>query len=193
MFISSKNLWFLVFAISVSVPNFILGQEHRVNSVTVRTNQNLTVELWVSNPNVSFGRDLKLYLKISNKGNKEIYLVKKNEIEIESSRGRILIESPMPYPIEKDEFDYRFVKIMPKSSHSDYFTIPANKVNELGDMTIFVGLGFVQSTSGIDKALAFGEKPFSIRRKLADRMKTFGIGEIEINVLDKKYNALTVK
>lgn len=179
-----KSIWLFILLAVLSVSNF--GQENLVKKICAETNENLQVELWIINSTVAFGEDLKIYFKITNKGKKQIYLVKKSQIEVDSNKGRILIQAPLPYPREKNEYDYSFIKISPKKSYQNDFTIPGEKINEPGEMQIFVGMGFVSSIDEIQQELKLGENPFAVRSALANKMKTFGLGEIEINVIRAK-------
>lgn len=180
-----KSLFRLIFLSVVIIwgSSATFGQNNLVSKICAETNDKLQLKVWVAEPNILIGEDVVVNFEIKNNGNKEIFLVKKSTPEIFTDRDRIVIEVPLPFPIEKSQYDYSFEKIAIQETYRGQFTIPKEQIIEKGKLHILTGFGFVSDIEGINRELKPNEDPVGLRNTLALRMKTIALGEIEINVM----------
>lgn len=179
-----KNLFKTIFLCSliILITNSVFGQNNLINKICAETNDKLQVKVWVAKSNILSGEDIIVYFEIKNNGNKEIFLVNKSKPEIFVDRGRILIEAPLPFPLEKSEYDYSFVKILPQNNYKGQINIPNDQIKDEDEFAILTAFGFVLNIEGINRELKLGEDPVGLRNLLNMKMKTIGLGEIEIHI-----------
>jgi hypothetical protein len=163
---------------------FVVGQSSPmlVTRVRAQSSDGVFIEAWLNQTKLRFGDSLRVKLRVANRGNRSIYLVRKAKPEIDVQETRILIEAPVPTPIGHGDYDYSFERLRPGSSSTSLIEIGADDFKEIGVTDIFLGLGFVYDITGLDRPLEAGEDPAKLRGTLAGRMQSLGVGNLRLDV-----------
>lgn len=171
----------LILALLASAPS-VDAQFSEISRVITKTGDGSTIEAWLPQTTVVRGSSLRVNVKVTNGSSKTFYLVRKSEPEIDWRNGDLLVEAPLPLPIAHGGYDYTFLEIPPRRSITAHIDIPTTDA-ELGLTRILLALGFVNNKNGIARQLEPGEDPVKLRGPLANRMRVYGIGQLEAQIV----------
>jgi hypothetical protein len=153
-----------------------------VRSIRARTADDLNITVWLTEPPAKFGKDVSVYFKIENLSAKTVYLVSKDQLEIDVAGDEFKIN---PFTIGPDEHggtDYSFIQIRKGAVHHGKFVIPAQKISRDGVWFIEVGLTFVDDIKGLNRRLRPGDDPVSFRGLLSQRANPVSLGKLYLEM-----------
>lgn len=151
-----------------------------VSEVRCETSTKLLITARVKTYVVKVGENIPVSITVENHGDRPVYYVSKEELEIQYRQGEVYIFTPNPFPEDKEEYDFAFHKIDPKGRYDTQIIIPGRLISEESKLQVSVGLGFVYDISGLNRKLGFGEDPMRLRGLLGKRLETIRIGELDL-------------
>lgn len=155
-------------------------EEIWVTNLQAETSNQLLITVRTEKTKVKVGESIPILITVNNNGKKPIFFVRKETPEITNKGGDVLIMSPIPFPEDKEEYDFSFHKIESGGSYNGRIVIPGNLIKREEDLRVSIGLGFVYDIKGIDRKLKPGEDPMMLRGPLSTRMEVVGIGELRL-------------
>jgi hypothetical protein len=142
-----------------------------------------SLELWRIRQNLWFSeiyRRSKRATPVENKGKKIVYLVKKENLEIETNKNLIVVN---PFTVGPDEFggaDYSFLPIRKGGDYQGTHVIPAQKIDEGGVWFIEVGFAFVDNIQNLQPRNPLNSDPVLFRGLIVQRATPIRLGQLYV-------------
>lgn len=133
---------------------------------------------------VAFGEDLKLRFNARNSSHRPIYLVQKKPASFNTEGGAILLEAPLPIPIEHGDYNYTFTRIGRGREFSGQIIIPRKTYTDFDVWPIEIAFGYVTDFTGLDKRLGPNHDPAVLRGLLYSRLKIVSVGTVSVKVVE---------
>lgn len=158
-----------------------------IQSIRAQTNSGLVITAEIESNLVIVLEDLIVSIKIENKGEVPVYLVKDNKTRVEKQGNRpnfkLNILPPDPSDHKKDEYEYSFHEVKPNQTFSDKLVVPGRFINTHDRYFLRVYTGFVTSIEDIDlDTLKRTKDPWGLRTLLTFRLNYVRVGEFELDV-----------
>jgi len=151
-----------------------------IKSIKAQTKEGLSLTVWVDKQSIRLGKNIELRFRVENKSNKVVYLVKKENLEIETKKNRIVVN---PFTVGPDEIgstDYSFLPIRKGGHYQGTFVVPAQKIDEDGVWLIEVGFAFVDNIQNLQPRNALNSDPVLFRGLLVQRATPIKLGQLYV-------------
>lgn len=113
----------LLVVATISSP-VLYGQDATVRRATAETTDGIVVTVELTRQNLRFGQNIVANYRVKNNSKSPIYLFRrKGPLDVWSSGRTIVIDVPLPWPIEHGEYDYIFVEVKPNQTSQARFVL----------------------------------------------------------------------
>lgn len=178
--------WLIAFALStlLLLPYTTLGQDARVNRVTVTTAEGLFFSAWVNKQTVSYGKDILVNFSLNNRSSKAVFLVRDNTSKIVIERDSIVIPRPFVLIGGHEDYDFSFTRVAAGATYQGHVAVSQKDYQTAQEWRLDLGLGYIHDIRGLNKRLRDGEDPAPYKARLRDRLTTLQLCGVWVKVLD---------
>jgi hypothetical protein len=158
------------------------GQYDMVKRISAETADKLVFTVAVDQQVLTFGKDTILNYTVKNNSSKVIHLVWEKSLSFDTEGESILVEAPIPVPVDHGDYEYSFTKIDSGKEYKGQIIIPSKIYTKYDVWPIETAFGYVTDITGLNRRLRPNEDPANLRGLLYSRLKVVLVGKLSVAI-----------